>query len=223
MRFEVSDTGQGIPEGSQAHIFESFAQLDTEQNKKGSGLGLTIVKGLLSLMGSEIKITSKVDEGSIFYFDLLLKYPLHPEKEELEGSINHSTLDFNRKSKDKLSILVVEDDERIQTVILKTLIDADFFNVEILHDGADVLKELVNKQYNLVLMDVDLPNISGDQLTRLIREFPFKNIKDVPIIGLTANAYREQVSSFLNSGMNEVLTKPFEKENLLNTILRVLK
>ena len=223
MRFAVSDTGVGIPEASLAAIFESFTQLDPDQNKKGSGLGLTIVKGLLALMGSKIKVTSEIDQGSTFYFDLLLKYPLHPSKEGTSEHSDYSPLDIGRKEKDKLNLLVVEDDERIQAVILKTLIDADFFNVEILHDGADVLKELVNKQYSLILMDVDLPNISGDQLTRLIREFPFKNIKNIPIIGLTANAYSEQRNSYLNSGMNEVLTKPFEKEILLKAILRVLK
>ena len=223
MRFEVSDTGFGIPEGSQEHIFESFTQLGAGLNKNGSGLGLAIVKGLLDHMGSKIKVTSEIDQGSTFYFDLLLKYPLHPENDGMGESANIKALDFKRKDKDKLNLLVVEDDERIQTVILKTLIDADFFNVEILSDGADVLKELVNKSYNLVLMDVDLPNISGDQLTRLIREFPFKNIKDIPIIGLTANGYGEQLNSYLASGMNEVLTKPFERENLLNAIVRILK
>ncbi len=223
VRFEVSDTGVGIPEESLESVFESFTQLDVDQNKDGSGLGLAIVKGLLELMGSKIKVTSQVGQGSVFYFDLLLKYPLHVVQEEPKRNTSQIPRDIKRKAKDKVNLLVVEDDERIQTLILKTLVDAEFFNVEILNDGADVLKELVNNQYNLVLMDVDLPNISGDQLTRLIREFPFKNIKDIPIIGLTANAFNEQISSYLASGMNEVLTKPFEKEDLLKAILGVLR
>jgi len=223
LRFEVSDTGVGIHEESLETIFESFTQLGTDPNKQGSGLGLAIVKGLLNLMGSTVKATSKPNEGTVFHFDLLLTYPLGLSNEETKESTDHRLLDFERKDKDQLRLLVVEDDERIQTVILKTLIDADFFNVEILNDGADVLKELVNNQYDLILMDVDLPNISGDQLTRLIREFPFKNIKDIPIIGLTANAYKEQIYSYLTSGMSEVLTKPFEKEDILKAIFQALK
>ncbi|WP_273568502.1 response regulator [Maribacter halichondriae] len=118
---------------------------------------------------------------------------------------------------------MVEDDEHIQTVILKMLIDVGFFQVEMLNDGADVMKELVNNPYDLVLMDIDLPNVSGDHLTSLIRDFPFKNIKRIPVIGLTANAFPEQVQTYRNSGMNEVVTKPFEKEDLLKTIFRMLK
>lgn len=219
IRFQVSDTGVGIPEHSRESIFESFSQLNKERNSNGSGLGLAIVKGLLNLMGSEIKVTSQENEGAVFFFDLLLKYPLHPiDDDDLitpkrPGQRNH----------DAHPVLIVEDDERIQTVILKTLIDAKIYNVEIISDGAEVVKELVNNPYSLVLMDVDLPNITGDQLTILIRDFPFKNIKNIPIIGFTANAYKDQIETYLQIGMNKVITKPFHKEELLKAVFDILK
>ncbi len=224
LRFEISDTGDGLPEESHESVFESFVQLESGKNKNGSGLGLAIVKGLLNLMGSKINVKSKHNEGSIFYFDLLLKFPL---KSTL-GQASAATDVFDpylkkKKHPEKMSVLVVEDDERIQTVLLKTLIDSDFFRVQILNDGSDVMNELVNNQYDLILMDINLPNISGDQLTKLIREFPFKNIKNIPIIGLTANAYKDQLKTYLTAGMNKVITKPFEKEELLKTIFLVLK
>ena len=205
-------------------VFESFVQLGSGKNKNGSGLGLAIVKGFLNLMGSTIKVNSKYSEGSTFYFDLLLKFPLPSTSEEASADADIFDLKgFQKKYPQKLDVLVVEDDERIQTVLLKTLIDTDFFRVEILNDGSNVIKELVNNRYDLILMDINLPNLSGDQLAKLIREFPFKNIKNLPIIGLTANAYKDQLENYLTSGMNKVITKPFEKEELLKTIFLVLK
>lgn len=224
LRYEISDTGVGLPEGSLESVFESFVQFESGKNKNGSGLGLAIVKGILNLMGSKISVKSKHNEGSTFYFDLFLKFPL--ASSTLQAADDTDSFDLKglkKKYPEKMDILVVEDDERIQTVLLKTLIDTDFFRVQILNDGSDVMNELVNNQYDLILMDVNLPNLSGDQLTKLIREFPFKNIKNIPIIGLTANAYKDQLETYLTSGMNKVITKPFEKEELLKTIFLVLK
>ena len=82
---------------------------------------------------------------------------------------------------------------------------------------------LVNHDYDIILMDVNLPNVSGDQVTRLVRGFPFKNIKNIPIIGITANAYQEDINSYLADGMNAVLSKPFEEDKLLETIFKFLK
>jgi len=224
MRFDVSDTGEGLPEESIDSIFESFVRLDSGKKVNGSGLGLAIVKGLLNLMGSQIKVNSKLGEGSNFYFDLLLKFPLHSIDQEENKSRNEDRINVQkRKDGKKYSVLVVEDDEQIQTVLLKTLVDVDIFTVQIINDGAEVMNELINNQYDVILMDINLPNISGDQLTKLIRAFPFKDIKNTPIIGLTANAYKDLLETYLDSGMNRVITKPFEKEELLETFFSILK
>jgi len=224
LRFEITDTGVGLPEDSQESIFESFVQLESGQNKNGSGLGLAIVKGLLDLMESTVKVKSKHGEGSTFYFDLQLKFPLPSTSGKASEETDNLDLIGRKKiNPEKKDILVVEDDERIQTVLLKTLIDTDVFRVQLLNDGGYVMNELINNSYDLILMDINLPNLSGDRLTKLIREFPFKNIKNIPIIGLTANAYKDQLEGYLASGMNQVITKPFEKEELLKTIFLELK
>jgi len=119
--------------------------------------------------------------------------------------------------------LLVEDDERIQTVLFKSLMDTNLFYIDLINDGALVFEQIINNEYDIILMDVDLPNVQGDQITKLIRDFPFKNIKHIPIIGITANAFEENIKDYLSKGMNTVVPKPFELHELIETILRILK
>jgi len=223
LRFEVIDTGIGIAENNITSVFESFVQLNEAQNQNGAGLGLSIVKGLLAMKNSQIKLKSTSGEGSTFYFDLNLKFPLHPIENTLPSELNeHKKSSSNTKKKYKL--LLIENDERIQTVLFKYLMaSTNSFYIDLVNDGALVMQEVINSNYDIILMDVNLPNVSGDQLTRVIRDFPFKNIKNVPIIGITANVYDDDVKSYLDVGMNAVLSKPFEKDTLLNTIADFLE
>ncbi|MFS4492662.1 hybrid sensor histidine kinase/response regulator [Maribacter sp. 2308TA10-17] len=222
LRFQVTDTGIGIPEESQEAIFESFHREQSEDRSKGTGLGLTIVKRLLELMNSKIQLKSEPDKGSVFYFDMSFKYPLPSESRWSEHS-NKKAVDKGVKARKKYKILLVEDDEYVQLTLFKILLNTDNFQIDLAYDGALVLQEVVNNDYDLILMDVDLPNLTGIQITKLIRDFPFKNIKNVPIIGITANAYQENLDMCIAAGMNDVVIKPYEKEKLLNIILKKLK
>jgi signal transduction histidine kinase len=227
LRFEIRDTGIGISTENQATIFESFSQLIDTQNSdvpKGTGLGLSIVKGLLDLMGSEIKLVSTAGEGSSFYFDLTLKQPL--------PNISKTSIITPRKKKEKkvkfkadkkFRILLAEDDINVQTVLFKSLLDTNFFYIDLVSDGALVMEKLINEDYDLLLIDVNLPNVTGDQVARLIRDFPFKNIKNIPIIGITAYSYEDDFKAFKKSGMNAVLSKPFEHDELLDIMAKYLK
>lgn len=219
LRFGVKDTGQGIPKESLETIFESFEQLGPTE---GVGLGLAIVKGLLTLMESEIRIDSTAGVGSHFYFDVKLNYPLH---QPVVPVLDEQTKKIKPKSgkTTKFKILLVEDDEQIQAALFKILIDTGDFFIDVVSDGALVMEEIVNNSYDLILMDVNLPNISGDQLVKVIRGFPFKNIKKIPIIGVTANSYQAHKDSYLKMGMNAVLPKPFDEDELLTTMSRLLK
>lgn len=226
LRFLVSDTGMGISAENQKTIFQSFHRLSSKDNVRGVGLGLTIVEKLLVLMGSKIQLKSELGKGSTFYFDMSFTYPLFP-KDNAEKRIlkeNSSQL-FEGKSvvKPKYKILLVEDDEFVQTTLFKLLLETKQFQIDLAYDGALVLQEVVNKHYDLILMDVNLPNLSGIQITKLIRDFPFKNIKNIPIIGLTANAYQLNIDACLKAGMQTVLTKPFESEELLQTLYDSLR
>ncbi|AYN65949.1 response regulator [Euzebyella marina] len=221
LRFGVKDTGQGIPEEKLETVLESFEQLGKSE---GAGLGLAIVKGLLALMNAQIKIQSIENEGSHFYFDVTLKYPLHHQSTLLTSkhAVTHTSPKISKTPK-KFKVLLVEDNEHVQTSLLKTLIDTGDFFIDLVGDGALVMQEIVNKHYDIVLMDVNLPNITGDQLAKVIRGLPFKNIKKIPIIGITANSYKEQIKAYKKAGMNIVLSKPFDDVELIKTMYKLLR
>ncbi|MBT8299822.1 MAG: response regulator [Maribacter sp.] len=223
IRFKVSDNGVGIPHEKIDSIFESFAQLNGIGTQQGSGLGLSIVKGLLELMDSSIRVESTVGKGSEFYFDLTLKFPLALRSKPILINTNEDTIIRKTKGEPKIKLLMVEDDERIQLVLFKALMDTNMFYIDLVNDGALVFEQVTNNNYDVILMDVDLPNIPGDHLTKLIRDFPFKDIKNIPIIGITANAFEEQINDYLNIGMNAVVPKPFNLQELVDTVLMCLK
>ena len=223
LRFKVSDNGVGIPKEKIDSIFESFAQLDTIGKQQGSGLGLSIVKGLLELMDTSIRVETKVGQGSEFYFDLSLKFPLDLTSKPILKNTSKDTGISKIQDDRKFKLLMVEDDERIQTVLFKALMGTNLFYIDLVNDGALVFEQVTNNAYDVILMDVDLPNIPGDHLTKLIRDFPFKNIKNIPIIGITANAFEENINDYLNIGMNAVVSKPFDLQELVETVLKFLK
>lgn len=224
LRFKISDTGCGISKEDIPKIFNSFSRLNVNDRQTGVGLGLPVVKGLLEILGSELRVESNPGKGSEFFFDINLNFSLNLTSSQ--GSIKKSSTNgMAKESTDttKHRMLIVEDNEQLQTILLKTLINEGHFYIDLVNDGARVVEQVINNQYDIIIMDVNLPNANGDEITKLLREFPFKNFKNIPIIGITANAYKEDIDGFLGKGMNAVLTKPFEKEILLETIFKFLK
>lgn len=222
LRFQVKDTGIGISPEDFHVIFESFKQLHSNNQSAGNGLGLAIAEGLLNLMDSKIKIKSKIDQGSEFYFDLGLKYQLLTSVKTKVADPKISVGKLEISDGPKLRLLLVEDDLQVQTTLFKSLLSTGRFHIDLVYDGALVLQEVVSTNYDIIIMDVHLPSISGDQIAKLIREFPFKNIKDIPIIGITADGYPENIKKCLHAGMNKVLIKPFDKEVFLDTIFKTV-
>ncbi len=199
--FEIKDTGIGIPEEKLESVFESFSQGSTEINRKygGTGLGLTIVKKLLNLLGSEIQLKSNVGEGSVFSFDLALtaaqnQIELKPQKE--------ITFDLS-KIKGK-NILVVEDN-KINQMITKRMLENREIQCEVIDNGEEAIEVVKNNKFDLVLMDVHLPGINGTIATQEIRKFD----TTTPIIAMTAISLNENREMLLSYGMNDVITKPF--------------
>jgi len=214
----------GIALDNNSKIFDSFSRPDAPAKSKGTGLGLPIVKGLLALMDSEIQLHSTPGKGSEFYFDIALQNPLPSEEAAwLRESPAPYTLPPWVKEGQKFKLLIVEDDEGIQTILFKFLMDTGCFYIDLIYDGARVMEAVIQNQYDLIIMDVDLPNITGDQLTRLIRDLPMDPLKSIPVLGLTARAYEQNLENYRMSGMNEVLTKPFENNALLDKVFPLLR
>jgi len=209
INFAISDTGIGIPEEKQETIFDSFSQGSIEINRKygGTGLGLTIVKKLVDLLGGEIGLKSEVGVGTTFAFELnlldghheiMLEAPKHYSDEVLIGK----------------NILVVEDN-KINQMVTKKMLENKGMKCKIVDNGEDSIELLrAENDFDLVLMDVHLPGINGTIATERIREFDTQK----PIIALTAISLNENREILMSFGMTDVITKPFEPENFYRVI-----
>ncbi|MFH6958459.1 ATP-binding protein [Flavobacterium aquidurense] len=209
--FEIVDTGIGIPEDKLQTVFESFSQGSIEVNRKygGTGLGLTIVKKLIELLGGEIKLKSEVGKGSTFTFKLDFKI----NKEPLEAVEEKKP--YNDNQLKHKSILLIEDN-KINQMITRKMLENKAISCEIIDNGEDAVELLKIKRFDMILMDVHLPGINGTTATKLIREFD----KTTPIIALTAISLDENRDMLLSYGMNDVITKPFVPDEFYSTIAK---
>ena len=209
--FEITDTGIGIPEDKLVSVFDSFSQGSIEVNRKygGSGLGLTIVKKLIQILGGNIELKSVVGEGSTFTFDL--EFQISPQQEsqmEKKPIIKYNAAKLLNKK-----ILLVEDN-KINQMVTKKMLDNKGIICEIIDNGEDAINLLKTKIFDLVLMDVHLPGINGTIATETIRTFD----NTTPIIALTAISLHENREMLLSFGMNDVITKPFVPEEFYKII-----
>ena len=207
--FEIKDNGIGIPEDKLDTIFDSFSQGSIDINRKygGTGLGLTIVKKIVELLGGTINLESKVKEGSIFTFELPMKVAKKPREIRLKKKEI-----TNKCLIDKL-ILVVEDNKINQMITDKMLKNKGIL-CEIIDNGEEAIELCRNNYYDLILMDVHLPGINGTIATQHIREYD----TTTPIIALTAISLNENREMLLSYGMNDVITKPFNPEDFYRII-----
>lgn len=205
--FEVSDTGIGIAENKQETVFESFSQGSVEINRKygGTGLGLNIVKKLVEILGGKIKLESKIGQGTTFSF--VLNFNLG----SVVPVLNEKKYDPSKLVNKK--ILLIEDNKINQMVISKML-EKKKMNCTIAETGEEGVEMAKNQNYDLILMDIHLPGISGTTATENIRTFD----KKTPIVALTAISLDENREMLLSFGMNDVITKPFNPEDFYRII-----
>lgn len=209
INFAVNDTGIGIPEEKQETIFDSFSQGSIEINRKygGTGLGLTIVKKLVDLLGGEISLKSEVGIGTSFTVELNLLNGSREIIQEKPKSYSDDVLVGKH-------ILVVEDN-KINQMVTKKMLENKGMKCKIIDNGEQAIEVIKAKNdFNLVLMDVHLPGINGTIATQQIREFNTK----IPIIALTAISLNENREMLLSFGMTDVITKPFDPENFYRII-----
>jgi PAS domain S-box-containing protein len=218
LHFEVKDTGIGIPENKLSSVFEGFTQASNETTRKygGTGLGLTIVKQLIEMQGGNISVRSKVGEGSTFSFNIKFKKNSHPDTEKKVTNESQEP-EFT----EKLSILLVEDNSLNQILAKKVLGDWNW-DVDVAENGLVALEKVEKNKYDLVLMDIQMPEMDGYEATRRIRKSGDAAFSNIPIIAMTAHALAGEAEKCINVGMNDYISKPFDKKVLYTKILSVI-
>ncbi|MBZ9631940.1 response regulator [Salegentibacter sp. LM13S] len=211
--FEVKDDGIGIPKSKQKLIFEEFSQLKSSNyNYQGTGLGLPIVKRLLELFDSQIHLKSKEGEGSVFCFSLSLREDQSPAK---KAGFAHEVYLDNLKEPQK--ILVV-DDNRINQVVTRRILEKQNFECVVAANGVEAIERVIAENFDLILMDLNMPGINGMETTRRIRKLN----KNVPVVALTAVEIEEVRNEIYAAGMNDIIVKPYDVERFYQTIKRNL-
>lgn len=210
IQFSVVDTGIGISKDRQKDIFESFTQADIRVTRQfgGTGLGLTITKQLIGLMGGQIQVQSRLGKGSRFYFDL--EFEISDRSSEVQQAE-----ELKEKNLEGINILVLEDNIINQKVISQIL-SSWKCEYSIAENGFKGLNILKTQEFDLILMDLQMPQLDGFETTHVIRNGGggINNIR-IPIIALTADAFPETNEKVLKIGMNDLVSKPF-KRGLLN-------
>ncbi len=217
LHIEIEDNGVGISKKKQKSIFETFNQGSLQINRKfgGSGLGLSIVRNLLELMNSKIYLESTLGKGSKFWFDISFNV-----SEELGEDVSLEKVKFNidYTALENVSILVVEDN-KINQMITKKILEKNKMVCQVADNGMDAIKMVHENNFEVILMDIHMPGISGIETTQKIREFN----KQIPIIALTAVTIDENLDEFYKAGFNEIIPKPFKPEDFFEKIYRTLE
>ena len=214
LTLKVADTGLGIPLGHQARIFESFAQADASTTRRygGSGLGLTICKALVDLMGGEIALDSAPGRGATF----IVRLPLErsPESAVAAGDASPEVV----APAQNLKILAAEDNAMNQ-LVLKTLLGQLGLDPVVVGNGEEALRAWEAERWDVILMDVQMPVMDGPTATRRIRERELQSGRPrTPIIALTANAMAHHTAEYAASGMDALVPKPIKLIELLQAI-----
>ncbi len=225
VRFEVADTGAGIPADKQNKIFESFTQADSSTTRKfgGSGLGLTIAKHMVEAMGGNLNFQSTEGVGSIFWFELTLEKIIAIEpKVQTPALALATTLANERKNQntDSLHILVCEDDSTNQKILTR-LLSLPGHKVEIASNGDEMLDALEQRKFDLVVTDLNMARMSGTDALKLYR-FTEPNDKHTRFILFTADATLSARQAATEAGFDAFLTKPMDAATLFQTIENIL-
>ncbi|SHE78237.1 hybrid sensor histidine kinase/response regulator [Chryseobacterium takakiae] len=210
--FKVSDTGIGIDKEKLSEVFERFNQGEDSitRNYGGTGLGLSIVKSLIQLQNGDIEVTSEQGKGTIFHFFI----PYTIAKEQIHAIPTHDTQYFKDRSNTPLKVLVV-DDNAINQSLLKHLLSQWNIDFDTANNGLEAVEYLKNHDCDLVLMDIQMPQMDGYTATQKIREELNLNL---PIIAMTAHALAGEREKCLSRGMNEYISKPVNEDELFKLI-----
>ncbi|MDY0131943.1 MAG: response regulator [Desulforegulaceae bacterium] len=234
INFKISDTGIGISEENIEKIFESFSQADNSISRKfgGTGLGLTITRELINLSGGFLKVESLEGKGSEFSFQLPFIEFNKNYSRQMNTKINTKVLKkdglsfirhWKKQNNNKIRVLIAEDNEVNLELAIRFLEKIDP-EIKVAQNGAEAFELVQKNQFDIILMDVQMPVINGVEATRLIRDFERENsIRAVPIIAITAHGMAEDKSRCLEAGMSDYISKPFNAKDLIDSIAGCLE
>ncbi len=208
-RFTVRDTGIGIPTDKLERIFESFEQAHASAHPEygGTGLGLSISKRLVELMGGGLGVASRTGEGSVFTFTVVLL--------TADAAPRKAGPDRSRARAGRPRRILVAEDNRINRLFIEEVLTSHGHEVGFAETGREALERLATERFDLVLMDIRMPDMNGDEATRIIRTTPPAGVDPrVPVVALTAYAQQEEIDRYAQSGFTAYLTKPVEIEAL---------
>ena len=217
LRFEVEDNGIGISQEKQDNMFESFSQGSVQINRKygGTGLGLSIVKGLIDILKGKIYVKSELEKGTTFYFEIPLEYTSVEETKEVKTNyFDGNTEDINIEN---VKILVVEDN-KINQMITKKILTKMQLKCDIVDNGEDAVDMIRANNYDIVLMDIHMPGISGIEATKIVRSFDKQQI----IFALTAVTIEDKMHEFEEAGFTDIIPKPFKQEEFEKKLYNAL-
>lgn len=216
LRFEVLDTGIGMTDEQQARVFDAFEQADSSTSRKyqGTGLGLAITKRIAQLMGGETGVTSAPGKGSTFWLTCRLG-----KGSQAKPAITTHTEPAKQvlaREYQGRKILVV-DDEPINREVVGDILEDIGLDVDMAENGQEALQKIRQARYDIVLMDMQMPELDGLSATKAIRAVP--ELKNLTIIALTANAFDDDRDKCLAAGMNDFISKPFKPDNVFEKLL----
>jgi len=221
LHVEVKDSGIGITKENLSLVFSEFSQVASAQHnasQKGTGLGLAISKKIVELQGGKIGVSSEAGKGSVFSFQLPF------EKSDAESCKKSDLSDHTIRNQNLNGIhVLIAEDNKLNVLLLTTILKKWKITFDTAYDGNEAFLLFEKNEYDIVLSDIEMPEMGGVELAKLIRSFDDNKKSVVPILALTANVLKEDRDKYLEAGIDGVILKPFSEKDLLDNIMSVLR